>query len=247
MEFFDRLYLGFEAEYYIMGRLFGAGYEAFKLPADFGFDILVTNQKEQSLKSNRTQRNIQPPYALQIKSRRIKEETFYDGPNGRPETRVKFSIKKQDIDLMLAQDNSYLICVIFISDASGLITNKIISFWLDKFHLQYIKSLGCFREKLDAKGIYELQSCIRLRPTVDTESFIDENLVNKGKLTQEGKKFLLDKLPKTLQLNWEATEYISLVRPPKNDKNSDPFVVRAIPSALTDFKNLGMKISLNLE
>jgi hypothetical protein len=52
MDFFDRLYLGFEAEYYVMGQLFSAGYEGFKMPADFGFDILVTNQKEQSLNAD---------------------------------------------------------------------------------------------------------------------------------------------------------------------------------------------------
>lgn len=86
MEFFDRLYLGFEA---------------FKLPADFDFDILVTNQKEQFLKSNIKKRNIQPPYALQVKYRRIKETDFYDGPNGRPEARVNFPIKKQDVDLII--------------------------------------------------------------------------------------------------------------------------------------------------
>ncbi len=247
MEFFDRLYLGFEAEYYIMGRLFGAGYEAFKLPADFGFDILVTNQKEQALKSKIKQRHIQPPYALQIKSRRIKENEFSDGPNGRPQAMVKFSIKRQDIDLMLAQDNSYLVCVIFISDTIGLITNKVISFWLDKFHLEYIKSLGCFREQLDNKDVYELKSCIRLLPKINTENFLDENLVNKEMLTQEGKKFLLDKLPQTLQRNWKANEYISIVRPYKNKKNSEPTVVRPIPQKLTDLKNIGMKITLDLE
>ena len=36
MEFFERLYRGFEAEHYVAGKLFSVGYEAFKLPADFG-------------------------------------------------------------------------------------------------------------------------------------------------------------------------------------------------------------------
>ena len=35
-EFFDRLYKGFEAEYLVMGRIYAAGLEAFKLPGDFG-------------------------------------------------------------------------------------------------------------------------------------------------------------------------------------------------------------------
>ena len=48
MEFYESLYKGFEAEYYVAGKLFSAGYEAFKLPGDFGFDLIVTNQKEQT-------------------------------------------------------------------------------------------------------------------------------------------------------------------------------------------------------
>jgi hypothetical protein len=31
MEFFERLYKGFEAEHYVAGKLFSVGYEAFKV------------------------------------------------------------------------------------------------------------------------------------------------------------------------------------------------------------------------
>ncbi|MBI5968057.1 MAG: hypothetical protein HY882_09410, partial [Deltaproteobacteria bacterium] len=48
MEFFERLYRGFEAEHYVAGKLFSVGYEAFMMPADFGFDLIVMNQKERS-------------------------------------------------------------------------------------------------------------------------------------------------------------------------------------------------------
>jgi hypothetical protein len=44
LQFFDRLYQGFEAEYMVAATMFGAGFEAFKLPGDFGFDLLVSNQ-----------------------------------------------------------------------------------------------------------------------------------------------------------------------------------------------------------
>lgn len=243
MDFFDRLYLGFEAEYYIMGRLFGAGYEAFKMPADFGFDILVTNQKEQSLKSKTKQRHIQPPYALQIKSRRVKKEDFYNGPNGRQKARVEFTIKKQDLDLIISQDNAYLVCVIYLSDSLGLITNKVIYFWLHSLHLQQIQSLGGFRQQPDKQDIFELKSCIRLLPSVDTEKFIDENLVDTGHLTEEGKKILLKEFPNTLNRNWNASEYISIVIPSQNKRSSDPHheVVKKIHSSLTNFGKLGMK------
>ncbi|MGM3304839.1 hypothetical protein ACSQ6I_02460 [Anabaena sp. WFMT] len=244
MDFFDRLYLGFEAEYYIMGRLFGAGYEAFKMPADFGFDILVTNQKEQSLPSKTKQRDVQPPYALQVKSRRIKEEDFQNVQNGRPELIVAFTITSKNLDLMLSHDNAYLICVIFVTDLSGIITNKVIHFWLSKSHLQDIKSLGGFRKQPDKQDIYELKSRIRLRPTTNTDSFLQEKLVDKGYLNKQGKEILLEELPKNLPRNWNATEYISISRPPLNDRNSNSDTFKRIPSELTDFKNLGMKIEI---
>jgi hypothetical protein len=41
MGFFESLYKGFEAEHYVAGKLFSVGYEAFKLPGDFGFDLIV--------------------------------------------------------------------------------------------------------------------------------------------------------------------------------------------------------------
>jgi hypothetical protein len=42
MEFFERLYRGFEAEHYVAGKLFSVGYEAFKVlrwTKNIGLDI----------------------------------------------------------------------------------------------------------------------------------------------------------------------------------------------------------------
>jgi hypothetical protein len=76
MEFFERLYRGFEAEHYVAGKLFSVGYEAFKLPADFGFGLMVTNQKEQSMGPHQKGRLQEPPFAVQVKSRSLRASDF---------------------------------------------------------------------------------------------------------------------------------------------------------------------------
>jgi hypothetical protein len=79
MEFFEGLYKGFEAEYYVAGKLFSVGYEAFKLPGDFGFDLIVTNQKEQSIGPPRKGRLLEPPFAVQVKCRSLRPLDFQRG------------------------------------------------------------------------------------------------------------------------------------------------------------------------
>lgn len=72
------LYQGFEAEYLVASGLFGAGLEAFKLPGDFGFDLLVSNQLQAtqmaSSPSKANDARSSFPYVLQVKSRRARME-----------------------------------------------------------------------------------------------------------------------------------------------------------------------------
>jgi len=92
MEFFEKLYRGFEAEHCAAGKRFAVGYEAFKLPADFGFDLMVTNQKEQSMGPYQKGRLHEPPFAVQVKSRSLKSSDFQTAVSGRDEARVSVSI-----------------------------------------------------------------------------------------------------------------------------------------------------------
>src|SRR4030042_1700389 len=100
MEFFESLYKGFEAEYYVAGKLFSVGYEAFKLPGDFGFDLIVTNQKELSMGPRQKGRLIEPPFAIQVKCRSLRSSDFQTAASGRDEARVSISIKKENLDLL---------------------------------------------------------------------------------------------------------------------------------------------------
>jgi hypothetical protein len=87
MEFFERLYRGFEAEHYVAGKLFSAGYEAFMMPGDFGFDLMVTNQRERSKGPRLRGRLLEPPFAVQVKSRRLMSSDFRPSTSGREGSR----------------------------------------------------------------------------------------------------------------------------------------------------------------
>ena len=244
MDFFDKLYLGFEAEHYVMGQLYGAGFEAFKLPADFGFDLMVTNQKELSLTSNQKKRDLKPPYALQIKSRRISPEKFYKGPNGRPSADVDFLLSEKELNLMLENPNAYLVCVVFFTNEQNKLHKRTIYFWLGSSHLNTILSRGYIQsgEKTNGqKDTFIIKVNIRLLPTQKTDTLL-QSLMENGNLTKEGKKILANSLPVEIPVKDNAHEYISLKRPSKSEDYDE--VTREIPFGLTKFTNLGLKLAI---
>ena len=244
MDFFDKLYLGFEAEHYVMGQLYSAGFEAFKLPADFGFDLMVTNQKELSLTSNPPKRDVNPPYALQIKSRRIKPEKFYEGPNGRPSEDVDFLLSAKELNLMQENPNAYLVCVMFFTNEQKKLHKRTIYFWLGSSHLNTLRSRGYIQssEKVNGqKDAFIIKVNIRLLPMQRTNTLL-QSLIESGNLTKEGEKALINVLPVELPVKYNAHEYISLRRPSKNEEYYE--VKREVPFELTKLTNLGSNVAL---
>jgi hypothetical protein len=244
MEFFNKLYLGFEAEHYVMGQLYGEGFEAFKLPADFGFDLMVTNQKELSLTSNQKKRDINPPYALQIKSRRINPENFYKGPNGRSSADVDFLLSEKELGLMFENSNAYLVFVIFFANELNKIHKRAIYFWLGNSHLRILRSRGYIQPAKRAnmqKDSFVIKANIRLLPMQKTDTLL-QPLIENGNLTKEGGKLLKTLLPAELPVKDKAHEYISLMRPSKNGDSDE--VKREVPSDLTKLANLGIDIKI---
>jgi hypothetical protein len=244
MDFFDKLYLGFEAEHYIMGQLYSAGFEAFKMPADFGFDLMVTNQKELSLASLQKQRDITPPYALQIKSRRLNSTNFFEGPNNRPSADIDFLLPEKQLNLLVENSNAYLVCVIFFAGEQNSLHKRTIYFWLGSSHISTIWSRGYIQpsnQTTGQKDVYVIKANIRLLPMQDTNDLL-QSLISKGYLTKEGKKALANLLPIELPVKYNAHEYISLKRPTKSKGFYD--VVRAIPDNLTKLSNLGIRLAI---
>ncbi len=219
-------------------------FEAFKMPADFGFDLMVTNQKELSLTSNLKKRDVNPPYALQIKSRRINPESFYKGPNGRASADVDFSLSAKELNLMLENPNAYLVCVIFFTNEPNKLHKRTIYFWLGSSHLSTIRSRGYIQsgEKTNGqKDTFIIKANIRLLPMQRTDILL-KSLIENGNLTKEGERALAEILPVEIPVKDNAHEYISLKRRSKSDEHDE--VTREMPSVLTKLTNLGLKLAI---
>ncbi len=144
MEFFERLYKRFEAEHYVAGKLFSVGYEAFKLPADFGFDLMVTNQKEQSIGPRQKGRLLEPPFTVQVKSRSLRSSDFQTATSGRDEAQVSISIKKEGLDLLLGTKRNFLVVVLFVHGDARRFEDRTIHFWLGSDHVHSLLEGGYF-------------------------------------------------------------------------------------------------------
>jgi hypothetical protein len=181
VKFFDRLYLGFEAEYLVASSLFGAGLEAFKLPGDFGFDLLVSQQldvlRTQPLQKPSCGNRAAFPYALQVKSRRARADDvrFADGSERR-ELETTFVLKKHEYDLLISSDNAFLVGVPFLPSDERLLSARSLSFWLGGKQLLAMYERGYLSESLDESRQIRLTLHVvfRLLPMLSREVLIDD-------------------------------------------------------------------------
>lgn len=144
------LYAGAAGEHYVMSECFRHGREAFKLPIDRGFDLVVTRAYAHLKQSEHAGGAMdagvvddQPVY-LQVKSLRIDPRPA--GGSTRPESRGYFRIKNSDLDLLCATRNSALACVLLMeSDTSDyLIGRTSIAWWLPSLYLRDLRARGHF-------------------------------------------------------------------------------------------------------
>lgn len=240
-EFFERLYSGFEAEHYVAGKLFSSGYEAFMMPGDFGFDLMVTNQKEQSLGPHVKGRLFEPPFAVQVKSRRLRFSDFRPSTSGRNEAEVIISIKKEHLDLLTGTNNSFLINVIFIQGDAKRLEDRIIHFWFGSAHINNLIARGYFLPDENDRRVRKLRCSIRMFPMQAVKSLLD-TLVLQNHLTEKGRGTLLSEIPELVPRNWRASEYIALRR--KAQDGTDDMVWRPLPKELCELRNMGFEIGL---
>lgn len=241
MEFFERLYRGFEAEHYVAGKLFSAGYEAFKLPADFGFDLMVTNQKEQSMGPRREGRSVEPPFAIQVKSRTLRSSDFQTATSGRDEAQISISIKKEDLDLLAKRRHSFLIVVVFVHGDARRFEDRTVHFWFGSVHINALLERGYFSPDGADQQVRNLICSLRMLPMLSVEDILN-TLVSHNQLTEEGKRKLVSQLPERVPRNWNASEYVALARKARN--HADGRAWRQIPSDLLDLRNMGFDIEL---
>jgi hypothetical protein len=239
MEFFEGLYKGFEAEYYVAGKLFSVGYEAFKLPGDFGFDLIVTNQKEQSKGPPREVRLHDPPFAVQVKCRSLRSSDFRRAASGRDEARGSISIRKDHLDLLISGERNFLIVVLFVQGDARRFEERTVHFWLGSNHVNALLEQGYFMPDESDRRKRKLMCSLRMLPMLPVEDILDE-LMSKNQLTQEGKRLLASELPDRVPRNWNASEYVALARKTEDAK----LVWRPVPQELFDLRNIGFDIGL---
>jgi len=239
MEFFESLYKGFEAEHYVAGKLFSVGYEAFKLPGDFGFDLIVTNQKEQSMGPRQKGRLLEPPFAVQVKCRSLRSSDFQTAASGRDEARVSISMKKEQLDLLIGAKPNFLVIVLFVQGDASRFEDRTVHFWLGSDHVNALLERGYFMPDEADRRARNLMCSLRMFPMLSMGDILD-SLVSQNHLTQEGKRILASEVPERVPRNWNASEYVALARRTEDAK----FIWRQVPHELFDLRKMGFDIGL---
>lgn len=243
MKFFERLYLGFEAEHYVAGKFFANGHEAFRLPGDFGFDLLVTDQREK-VEEKCTDTTRQPlPYAIQVKSRRMGISEFKENTaTNRLEANTSFLIKLEDIELLIDTENSFLIFVVFINDHSRLFHGRVLALWFSSQHVKTLYEKGYFVVNPEKTNSRIMNVGIRLLPEVDSAEYL-ETLVTRKVLDPAARDELLKMIPPRIRKNWRANEYVALLRPSRSEGDSS-MCQRMLNEALLNLTNIGHSYDL---
>lgn len=232
--FFDRLYCGYEAEHYVAGKLYAENLECFRSPADFGFDLIVTNIKETCHDQRVNPLRMPLPYAIQVKSRRVSPDIFVG--EHRPEASIEFIIKKDNLWQISREPRAFLVCVVFILDESNV--SKSMYFWLNSSQLQYMQRKGYIVDCQDSR-FCQLTAVIRMMPVLDVYELIDQ-LSGPNGIPDFAVKELKKKLPQYVEREWNTKPYISVSRAPRNDSQSP--VVRRLPKECLSFQWMGVDV-----
>lgn len=148
------LYLGAAGEHYVMSECFRHNREAFKLPIDRGFDLVVTNAyKHLASPASRVVVSQQAaldeiPLYLQVKSRQVQAKQA-PGEH-RPRWEGGISIKQSDLALICNTPNAFLACVLF-TDASDQLSKSRTTYawWMSSAHVKKLNATGHFIETSD--------------------------------------------------------------------------------------------------
>ncbi|MEZ2318065.1 MAG: hypothetical protein ACBR15_03550 [Microcoleus sp.] len=223
-DFFDKLYRGYSAENFITAQLFEYGFEAFRLPADFGIDLVATNQFKK-LKSKKNYDN-SFPFGFQVKSFRLQQRHTLKGPNDRKEYQFFYSITRENLETLQEYPNSALAFVFMIP--FGYSIKNIYVFCIHSTEIDNMIEKQFFIEDFNSKKpSYNLNVCFRTFPHENRENLISE-MVNKNLIDQYGVKFLKDKLPEHFPKNWKAKEGLYLCRKHYGKNPPNSLVNRAI-------------------
>jgi len=172
---YDNLYSGIGVEYRIIGDLFLLGYEAFKMPADFGFDIIASNQKAITLQGDQQEKR----KLIQVKSRKFNINHYANIKKSdagvRKEIPLKFWIQKDVFNKIKCTTNAYLVCC-FIEESEDGIYDFPRYFWLSGKHLSFLQ------QQKHKTFIFESED--------NEQFFLQTTLVSEASLIEEYKTLL---------------------------------------------------------
>ena len=212
------LYFGLGYEYHAIGHFWRLGYEAFKINADYGYDLLVHNQKmrdEGAVKESR-------PCLVQVKAAHVKKgdwDSSKSNAGKRQKANAKFYFKEQHLDKLLENQNAYLLCYFVDSEGDESVLSY---FWLSAHHLKQLRDghdgtnekAGCqwfLPEKEHPKKVY-LSATICRPATLENEYETCMNQLKKW--DDEEHQKLIDLfnyyLEKTQLLNLHSSTYVKL-------------------------------------
>lgn len=225
-DFFRRLYQGYAAEHHVSSALFRCSYEVFRLPADFGFDLIVTDQFRRAL--GHPVHHL--PFALQVKSRWMAHDTAVVGPNGRREFVIDYRMKVDEVQLVQNTEDSGFVFVFYLGEAAG---NRfdVRLIWVHQKQVPTLLDRGYFRANGEN---YDFTIKYRDFPSFTPATFIAALPAALGQ-NQGLVEHLQDTLPAEFPRNWNAGAYLLFARLARN--NTGALVFRPAWDAAIDFRD----------
>lgn len=146
----EYLYIGAAGEHYIMSECFRHNMEAFKLPIDKGFDLVVTRAYRHLSRLDDAPRPVdrsvpETPIYVQVKSRQAAPVAPQKEKGERPSWEGYFPIKPADLDLICATPNSALACVLFVETRGELMRSRTAyAWWMSSAYVNQLRDAGHF-------------------------------------------------------------------------------------------------------
>ena len=243
IDFFKNLYKGYAAEHFVSSLLYEKGLEVFRLPADFGFDLVVTNQFHNF--SGSPSDNSRFPFALQVKSRWLNEKHFREGANDRQMVSIQYGLKTSEIDLVESTPNSAFILVYYWPVESEQ-KHEARMFMLYSEDVVDLKKRKFFIENPTDPGKVNLTIDYHSIPEVKREDYVD-GLIKEKALVESSRDSLLKVLPKVLSKGWNAEEYIKMHRKDYRDPSYTDPVIRRVFDVQTNFDRFPNYVPIRIE
>lgn len=213
------------------------------MPADFGFDLVVTNQFH-NFSGNPSDKS-RFPFALQVKSRWLKTNYFREGANDRKVLSIEYGLKTSEIDLVASTPNSAFVLVYYWPVESEK-KHEARMFMLYSEDVVDLRKHGFFIKDPTNSDKAKLTIDYHTIPEMTREDYVDK-LIQAKALIESSRESLLKVLPNTLSKGWNADNYVKMHRKDYRDPEYTQPVIRRVSDVQTDFNKFPNHSSINIE